>query len=236
MLNSDKSSATLPWNQSGGAATSISRIGSNLDKNGNENEANTLDKAPCGLDSLSPTLFSGKGARAGDVDNGQVKQLLTWAGKRCGLEEFAERIKVVWNYRFTATLGRATFRNNQIELSAKMWSFHTSEKQSEVLIHEACHLFVHELYSRRLQKSVKKGHGPEWMHMMNLCGYKDSQATTSAPLPGTACIANSLKQYVVYCRCKSHIVTPQVLGRLRRGMKYYCKECNSDVMSAPYES
>lgn len=220
MSDSDKSPATLPWNQSGGSANSISAISSNSSQIVGGNCDESLNKGPQKLDSLSPTLYSGKSRRkaGGLAENGQVKELLTWAGKRCGLEEFASGINVVWNNRFTMICGRATFCGFKIELAAKMWPLLSEELKREALIHEACHLFVHKRYG-----TLKDGHGSEWKSMMQLCGY---------PAPSKM-IVTPCK--VAYCRCKTYYITPRMLDGIRRGKVFYCGTCNSDVMPTPYE-
>ncbi len=153
--------------------------------------------------------------------------LLGWAGKRCGLEEFASRIKVEWNNRFTSTLGTATPRDNKILLAAKMWPFLSLELQREVLIHEACHLFAYEKYGQ-LRKLVNKNHGSEWREMMELCGYDNPPVARLTPNPTIA------TRYMMYCRCGAHFIAPQMIGRLKKGARLYCPSCTEVLRLSPH--
>lgn len=186
------------------------------------------------IDSLfPPTLSSGKvvgKSRGGSLTgNEQLRELLGWAGRCCRLERFARQIEVEWNYRFTACLGRATFRGNKIELAAKLWHGLDDEERVEAVVHEACHLFAYEKHVRRGNERFLRGqHGPEWLAMMAACGYPESQAQRSAPIPSIT------PEYLVYCQCRKHFITPQMLGRMKKGARLYCPDCGSDATLTPY--
>jgi predicted SprT family Zn-dependent metalloprotease len=143
------------------------------------------------------------------------------------LQRFSKQIHVSWNYRFTSIVGRATFASDAIELSAQLWNYLDDEEKTEAIIHEACHLFVFERFCRRRKQKVND-HGEEWKELMRRCGYSDARAQMQTPAPTIS------KQYLVYCRCRKHFITPQMLGRIRRGHRLFCPDCNSDVKLEPY--
>ena len=151
----------------------------------------------------------------------QTKWLLGWAGRRCGLSALVPKIEVFWNSRFTALLGRATLKSNKIELSSRLWPFLQDDLKREVLLHEACHLFVYHRHGFKLP------HGKEWIETMQKCGYRAPEAKLPCPNDTAS------KQYLVYCRCGAFFVSPQLLGKKRTG-RLYCPKCNSDIQLKPY--
>lgn len=170
---------------------------------------------------FSPELISIQAGTSPTFEE-QVRRLLGWAGRRCCLESFAPSIQVLWNRRFTAMLGRATLSCSKIELSFKLWPFLQEDVQREVLIHEACHLFVYKRFS------VAAPHGKQWVEMMQKCGYSTPSATLPCPNQTAA------KQYLVYCRCGSFFVTPQQIGKKKHDKLLFCPICKSEVRSEPY--
>jgi SprT protein len=189
------------------------------------------------LRSVSPPLPPEKGRghkqRGSLTSDKRIRRVLTWAGNRCSMPRFARTIEVRWNYRFTNLIGKASFRKKEktwlplVELSAKLWNFIDEKERRESLIHEACHLFAFEKFTKR-QGKIIRGHGPEWKEMMALCGYPDADIRKEAPAPTLS------KMYLVFCRCRKHFITPQMMGRVKRGARLYCPECRAAVRTDPY--
>jgi predicted SprT family Zn-dependent metalloprotease len=201
-------------------------IDSTLSHHDIQNSELRLPKKPSIKNLLPPVLFPGGRGQASRVSptvTEQTRELLGWAGRCCHLERLVPQIYVDWNYRFTAMLGRATFKEHRIELAAKLWPFLLPETRDEVLIHEACHLFAHEKYNG---KTID--HGEEWKELMRVCGYSDPAPSCPCPAPTIA------PQYLVYCHCKTHFITPQMRGRLKKGAELICKECKSAIKLEPY--
>lgn len=185
------------------------------------------------LNSLYPPSFLTQrceGYFAGPInENIQLRLLLRWLDKQCSLDGFSDNIEVVWNNRTTAALGKAVLGCCKIELSSKLWKHLTADSRRELVVHEACHLFVYEIHGQSITRRELKGHGKPWSDLMRQCGIINPQAVSCRPetYMGT--------RYSVYCRCCERLVTPQLAGRIARGQVYWCGKCNSKIKVAPYE-
>jgi predicted SprT family Zn-dependent metalloprotease len=173
-----------------------------------------------------PYLSPDRGVGDRELD-AEIRRLIEWAGEQCDMGEFAKQIQVRWNRRFTATLGRATFDTCLIELSSKMWNIVDDFEHRQVVVHEACHLFTREKMRQRGLAGYYPEHGVVWHQLMALCGYPAAAIRFEYTL-------DRLPKYLVHCRCRDHFVSPQMMGRIRRGDEYRCKFCKSRIRTTPY--
>ncbi len=185
------------------------------------------------LGSLAPPSFLTQRCErylAGPLnENGQLRRLLGWLDRQCALEGFSDNIEVAWNNRITAALGKAVLGRCKIELSSKLWKHLTADSKRELVVHEACHLFVYELHGTSITQEELKGHGKPWSELMRKCGILNPQAMACRPQTyiGT--------RYSAYCRCRERLITPQLAGKMAKGYVYWCGKCNSEIKAAPYE-
>lgn len=185
------------------------------------------DRKPSG--SSPPLLSTSRGAGDPALDL-EIYRLILWAGERCGMTSYAKKIWLKWNQRFTATLGRASYGKGTIELAAKVWGRVSSEERQRCVVHEACHLFAYERYVASGKRRFIQDHGEHWKKMMARCGYPDAPAQFSDPEYDRS---KEFQKYVVYCRCQDHFVSPQKMGRIRKG-NYRCRKCGSKIRTTPY--
>lgn len=217
-----------PWGLEGGAGNSnctAARIHDNTIDAGEQLKSLQLN-------SLTPPFFLPKDGVREEINdllsnNEQLRALLTWAGRKFDLEDFADLIEVSWNSRLNTAFGKAAIGLNKIELSSKLWGFTTHTEKKEIVLHEACHLFMGELYGNSITRKELLGHGLLWIELMRGCGIQDPKFRMGIP-------DEARKR--VYCRCSKNIVNVKIYNDIAKSRKVYvCDKCKTVARLFPYE-
>ena len=96
-----------------------------------------------------------------------------------GLQDLAQKVRVVWNSRLQTTAGTASARTWEVEINPRL-KHHGPAVIQRILRHELAHLVsVHRAGRRRIT-----AHGPEWRQACTDLGIPGEPRCHSLPLKG----------------------------------------------------
>lgn len=160
----------------------------------------------------------------------------TWAQEtliKLGCSAICNRFQIEWNSRFTWKMGLAHTAMVKmypyIELSSALWPYATETEKYETVVHEVCH--IANAYKTRTDPSYVDdgGHGESWKKLMIACGVPPNRChNVKSPidLPGKN------KRFEGKCKCKTWQLTQNRITRMKRGVHYFCKTCNTTITIA----
>jgi predicted SprT family Zn-dependent metalloprotease len=148
-----------------------------------------------------------------------VDGAISLLGEKAG-EEYASKVKIVWNRRMRSTAGRAFLTLAKVELNPKLLYIGDDPlvHVRQTLLHELAHLLAHQRYGRKIS-----AHGAEWKQACADLGIPGESATHSLPLP-------SIKQRRNWrYTCPVCLEMIDRVKRMRRNSACYecCKKHNS---------
>lgn len=143
-----------------------------------------------------------------------------------------DRTEITINPRFRTTGADAFYcgrtRKGIIRYNPRFLEVANDEVVKQIAIHEACHIV--DMYLRSIDKVWKKqdleyektkGHGRNWLYLMELHGYKNAKHSHDV-------LAIYLIDYVLHvCECGyKDILTTHLANRIKNGSsKKYCSSC-----------
>ncbi len=90
---------------------------------------------------------------------------------------------------------------------------------NQTLPHELAHLYVDHHYKRRTRP-----HGKEWQQAMIKMGLEPKRCHSLALTP-----SRKTQRFAYGCRCTTHIVGVVRHNRIRRGVRYHCRDCGETL-------
>ena len=143
--------------------------------------------------------------------------------------DLADKVKIVFNDRFTGRAGDANYGKMRIRLSTPLWPRMTEQDRYTTIVHEACHIVVH--HKRQLKGCSPyfgvTAHGIEWKRAMCKCGLNP---TRCHKIDRTG-IKRVVRRIKAYCDCDTtHEITLNLATRIRKGFTYTCKNCHSELV------
>ena len=126
----------------------------------------------------------------------EVKEVIDATCIRLGMPHFANMVTTVWNGRFTARMGDATYKSNRIRLSTVLFRRATEQERYETIVHELCHLVSYERYGR-----AGAGHGRFWQAVMREAGVEPKRCHNV----NRTGIARRQATVKVYCGCQDGV-------------------------------
>lgn len=109
------------------------------------------------------------------MDANQIRSLIRYACRCCGVPELEKGIHFAFNNEFRATLADACYvgdKAGEIRFGNHMWEILTKEQRTELIIHEVCHI-IHD-YKYDGQSDL--AHGKRWKTLMKVCGFYNPTA------------------------------------------------------------
>lgn len=145
-----------------------------------------------------------------------------WIRRACeqnGVHGIADKIKVKWSNRMTASMGYAS-RNAEgeyaIKLSAKLFPRATPPQRIEVVVHEACHIIDSYL------SGVRMSHGSGWKRCMRRCGFEPARCHNVN--------TDGLRtQWLYKCGCRDHKLSTRLHNSITQGKTRVCKSCRNKL-------
>ena len=135
--------------------------------------------------------------------------------------DLAEKVSVTWSHRFATRAGEASWFQNKIRLSSQLWARMSQQDRYETAVHEAAHIIAHHLHPG---KDIKP-HGWEWQRVMVRCGVKPERCHKI----DTSGLKGKRKRYPAFCPCKTHMITMNIVNKMRRGQVRVCKACRGQL-------
>lgn len=126
------------------------------------------------------------------------------------------RPRVEFSNQLTSTAGKAYFMNNRIVLSSKLLELNTDKFINDTPAHEAAHLISFLLYG-----TSGMGHGAKWQSVMRTIGQVPKRCHNMKTPPKRTVSAR--------CGCDTHQITPARASKMRRGARYSCRKCNTEL-------
>ncbi len=162
-----------------------------------------------------------------NVGSSEVRDLIAWTCRVCGVVRLTSQIDFTWNARFTARMGDARWdpqtRRGLIRLSSVLWPKADRDEQVETVVHEACHVIAGHLYG------PSQGHGPNWRALMRRCGYENAARCHNVDRDGIAA-RRQQRQVRAVCGCSQGVmIGPIQAARARRGSVYRCRRCDQTI-------
>ncbi len=113
--------------------------------------------------------------------------------------------------------GTANYTRHSIKLNKRLLDANPHHIE-QTFAHELAHLVAFELYG-----SQAIGHGVLWARVMNMFGYQPRRCH-SLDVTG---LQSKHKSFAVYCNCDTHMIKSGRWNKMRRGVNYICKACDS---------
>jgi len=112
----------------------------------------------------------------------------------------------------------ALLQKNIIRINPSLYQSNPEYYFSDVIGHELAHIFVHQLYRRRV-----KPHGSEWQHMMIEVFNLSPKVTHQLDVSDVA-----MKTYKYGCGCQQIDLSLIRHNKVERGKQVYvCKKCSN---------
>lgn len=136
------------------------------------------------------------------------------------------RVPVEFSNKLTRCAGTAGFTRNRltgkltptrIKLSLPLLRLNGDTFINRTPAHEAMHIAAYALFNN-------DGHGPVWKGLMRLVG-RDEKRTHSMETPAR----RNTRVHSAQCNCQVHKITAQRVAKMKRGARYICKLCKSDL-------
>jgi predicted SprT family Zn-dependent metalloprotease len=161
----------------------------------------------------------------------EVSKIITETCEACGVPQFRPYIGWAYTDKLRTTMGKAAMQRGpnggytfKLTLSNYVCSNSSIAEQIETVRHEACHLI--DFYQCYVLKTVSNTgkHGYNWQRLMMLCG-------ASGAVKHNNPVKRNKPQvrYAVYCSCKTHAVSGRLVANMRKGQKYACKSCRTEL-------
>ena len=113
-------------------------------------------------------------------------------------------------------------RTRCIRYNPWLFARYYEENLAVTVPHEVSHYLTDTIHGRR----GIRPHGKEWREIMALFG-ADDQVIADFDLSGIPGRSYQTEDY--RCACRSHRLTHIRHNRIRRGWRYYCKSCNTEL-------
>lgn len=152
------------------------------------------------------------------ISRARIRELMEMACAKNNIHaDFASRIRVEWNDRFTARMGDANYSKMRMRLSTPLFIRAFAEEQENTVVHEMCHIIALHKFGRGI-----KSHGGEWQACMIIAGYEPTRCHDV----DTTGLTKTRKTFPTVCGCdKLHLVTQKVWLKIAQGSKYTCRRC-----------
>lgn len=148
----------------------------------------------------------------------QQRQILKWVHEayKANGEQVPRNLRITWS-RMRAALGKAVIRPSgppEIRLSKPLWPEMTEEKRCNTVKHEACHHII---------GVAGAPHGAAWRRAMIRSGERPERVDTTVTAYETP------RPHRARCVCRVHHITARRRGMMRRGRRYRCPRCLSEL-------
>lgn len=132
-------------------------------------------------------------------------------------ETIIDKVKaapIILNPRMRTTAGRVNYTRWTLQLNTSLLSENPHHIE-QTMAHELAHLVAWAAQGREA-----KGHGYAWSNIMRKLGYEPDR---------THDLDVSAHRHLALCRCKAHYLTTFKRNKIKRGVKYRCKKCKTDL-------
>lgn len=166
------------------------------------------------------------------VTEPEILSLVSSTLKKLELSHIESKLSVLWNTRYTARLGCASYKTRvagrwvddyRVQFSVKLWERANQIEREEVVVHEVCHVAATVLYGR-------SGHGPNWKRLMIRCGYAKPQRCHNIDNSDLKRKRKD-KSELMRCGCSMGVIVgPVVAKRIRtKRASYRCRICRQRI-------
>jgi len=90
--------------------------------------------------------------------------------------------------------------------------------------HEVAHIITWLCHGKRA-----RSHGREWQSVMQFFGFPQAPRCHNFALPKKA--ARQQRRWHYQCQCQQHWLSTTRHNRISKGQRYYCRRCNTEIVS-----
>lgn len=164
-----------------------------------------------------------------------IRELIQYGCDEAGVPELAGNISVEWSNRMTKRAGDANYwegiKMGRVRFSSKLWPTMEEQVQEDLVLHEVAHVIDIYVNGRALVNAQKKGgHGITWQRIAQKIGAKPQRYMKSSDA-NFAMYRRRVTRYTYVCKgCgHQHMLTQNLLTRMRKGKTYICKTCRTRI-------